>query len=185
VRTSYSRNPPHLIRSSTDQATPSCECKKIHCEPPENGFTFPGEVELPSETGRWGIAEGRRRCRSLDLSERKQDAGIICIRLKSPCLITQGELVNKTELIERIATGADLSKAAAGRALETAIEAITQAVAQGDTVTLVGFGSFKPVKRAARTGKNPATGAVLKIAAKTVPKFLAGTTFKDRVAKKK
>ena len=93
--------------------------------------------------------------------------------------------MNKTELIERIATGADLSKAAAGRALETAIEAITQAVAQGDTVALVGFGSFKPVKRAARTGKNPATGAVLKIAAKTVPKFLAGNTFKDRVAKKK
>ena len=93
--------------------------------------------------------------------------------------------MNKTELIESIATGADLSKAAAGRALETAIEAITQAVAQGDTVTLVGFGSFKPVKRAARTGKNPATGAALKIAAKTVPKFLAGNTFKDRVAKKK
>jgi DNA-binding protein HU-beta len=93
--------------------------------------------------------------------------------------------MNKTELIEATAKAADISKAAADRVLSAAIDAVVKAVAKGDTVTLVGFGSFKPVKRAARTGKNPKTGAPLKIPATTVPKFTAGASFKAAVAGKK
>ena len=92
--------------------------------------------------------------------------------------------MNKSELIDSIAIGAEISKAAAARALDSAIDVITKAVANGDQVTLVGFGSFKPSPRAARTGKNPKTGEALTIAATTVPKFSAGTLFKAAVAKK-
>lgn len=93
--------------------------------------------------------------------------------------------MNKSELIDAMAAGADISKAAAGRALDAAVAAITTAVSKGDSVTLVGFGSFKAAKRAARTGKNPKTGAAIKIPATTVPKFSAGASFKAAVAKKK
>lgn len=93
--------------------------------------------------------------------------------------------MNKSELIDAMAAGADISKAAAGRALDAAVAAITTAVSKGDAVTLVGFGSFKAAKRAARTGKNPKTGAAIKIPATTVPKFSAGAAFKAAVAKKK
>jgi DNA-binding protein HU-beta len=93
--------------------------------------------------------------------------------------------MNKSELIDAMAAGADISKAAAGRALDAAVAAITTTVSKGDNVTLVGFGSFKAAKRAARTGKNPKTGAAIKIPATTVPKFSAGATFKAAVAKKK
>lgn len=92
--------------------------------------------------------------------------------------------MNKSDLIDAIAAGADISKAAAGKALEAAVEAITKTVAKGDQVTLVGFGSFKAAKRAARVGKNPKTGAEIKIPATTVPKFTAGATFKEAVKKK-
>ena len=92
--------------------------------------------------------------------------------------------MNKSELIEATAQAADMSKAAAERALSAFIETVVKTVAKGDTVTLVGFGSFKPAKRAARTGKNPKTGAPLKIAATTVPKFTAGASFKTAVAGK-
>lgn len=93
--------------------------------------------------------------------------------------------MNKSELIDAIAAGADISKVAAGNALDTLMATITKVVTKGDAVTLVGFGSFKPAKRAARVGKNPKTGETLKIAATTVPKFTAGQSFKDAVAKKK
>ncbi|MDI6750853.1 MAG: HU family DNA-binding protein [Pseudomonadota bacterium] len=93
--------------------------------------------------------------------------------------------MNKSELIEATAKAADISKAAADRALSAAIDAVVKAVAKGETVTLVGFGTFKPAKRAARTGKNPKTGAPLKIPATTVPKFTAGASFKAAVAGKK
>jgi DNA-binding protein HU-beta len=93
--------------------------------------------------------------------------------------------MNKAELIEIAAEGADISKAAAGKALDAIVAAITKAVAKGDTVTLVGFGTFKSSKRAARTGKNPKTGEAIKIAATTVPKFSAGAAFKTAVAGKK
>ena len=92
--------------------------------------------------------------------------------------------MNKTELIDLVAAEADLSKAAAGRALEAVIANITKAVAAGDSVALVGFGTFKAADRAAREGKNPKTGEKLEIAATTVPKFSAGAAFKSAVAKK-
>jgi DNA-binding protein HU-beta len=93
--------------------------------------------------------------------------------------------MNKAELIESIAKEADLSKAAAGNVVDAVTAAIVKAVSKGDSVTLIGFGSFKSSKRAARTGRNPATGAAIKIAASTVPRFTAGATFKTAVAGKK
>lgn len=93
--------------------------------------------------------------------------------------------MNKAELIEIAAAEADISKAAAGKVLDGIIAAVVKAVSKGDTVTLVGFGTFKSAKRAARTGKNPKTGATIKIAATTVPKFSPGSGFKEAVAGKK
>ena len=93
--------------------------------------------------------------------------------------------MNKSELIEIVAKDADISKAAAEKALAATIAAIVKTVAKGDTVTLVGFGTFKSSKRAARIGRNPQTGKELKIAATTVPRFTAGATFKTAVAGKK
>ena len=93
--------------------------------------------------------------------------------------------MNKSELVEATAKAADISKSAAERAVSAMIDAVVKTVAKGDTVTLVGFGTFKPAKRAARTGKNPKTGEPLKIAATTVPKFTAGASFKTAVAGKK
>ncbi|GLR14648.1 MAG: HU family DNA-binding protein [Chitinimonas sp.] len=90
--------------------------------------------------------------------------------------------MNKQALIDVIADKANLSKAAAGNSLDAFIEAVSQAVAEGDTVTLVGFGTFKSLPRAAREGKNPRTGEKLKIAATVVPKFTPGATFKAAVA---
>jgi len=93
--------------------------------------------------------------------------------------------MNKSELIEIIAKEVELSKAAAGAVLDTYVAAIVKAVAKGDSVALIGFGTFKSSKRAARTGRNPQTGKELKIAASTVPRFTAGATFKAAVAGKK
>lgn len=93
--------------------------------------------------------------------------------------------MNKSELIEIVAAASDLSKVAAGKALDALIASITKAVTKGDTVTLVGFGTFKSSKRAARVGRNPQTGKELKIAATTVPRFTAGAGFKAAVAGKK
>ena len=87
--------------------------------------------------------------------------------------------MNKTELIEHIAMNADLSKADAGRALEAAMGAIKTTLRKGGAVTLVGFGTFAVGKRAARTGRNPRTGAAVKIKAAKVPKFKAGKGLKD------
>jgi len=89
--------------------------------------------------------------------------------------------VNKSELIDAIAASADISKAAAGRALDAAMEAIKKALKKGDMVTLVGFGTFYVGKRAARTGRNPRTGTAIKIKAAKVPKFRAGKALKDSV----
>lgn len=93
--------------------------------------------------------------------------------------------MNKSELIEIVAEETELSKAAAEKVLAAVIGAVTKAVSKGDSVTLIGFGSFKSSKRAARTGRNPQTGKELKIAATTVPRFTAGATFKAAVAGKK
>ena len=89
--------------------------------------------------------------------------------------------MNKSDLIDAIADSADISKAAAGRALDAAVEAVKKALKKGDEVTLVGFGSFYVGKRAARTGRNPRTGATIKIKAAKVPKFRAGKGLKDAV----
>jgi DNA-binding protein HU-beta len=87
--------------------------------------------------------------------------------------------MNKTEIIEHIAGSADISKAAAGRALEATVAAIKTAMRKGGSVTLVGFGTFYVGKRAARAGRNPRTGAAIKIKAAKVPKFRAGKALKD------
>lgn len=87
--------------------------------------------------------------------------------------------MNKTELIDAIAKDADISKAAAGRALDATVEAVQQALKKGSMVTLVGFGTFYVGKRAARNGRNPQTGATIKIKAAKVPKFRAGKSLKD------
>jgi DNA-binding protein HU-beta len=89
--------------------------------------------------------------------------------------------MNRADLIEILASKNELSKATAGAVLETLIDTIQTAVKKGETVQLVGFGTFKSAKRAARTGKNPSTGAALKIPATTVPKFVAGAKFKAAV----
>ncbi|MDP1519793.1 HU family DNA-binding protein [Porticoccus litoralis] len=91
--------------------------------------------------------------------------------------------MNKSELVDAIADSADLSKASAGRALDAAIDAVTSALKKGDAVSLVGFGTFSVKQRAARTGRNPQTGAEIKIAAATVPSFKAGKALKDAVNK--
>jgi DNA-binding protein HU-beta len=93
--------------------------------------------------------------------------------------------VNKAELIEAIVKETDLSKAAATRALNAVVDTVVKTVAKKQDVQLIGFGTFKAAKRAARTGKNPRTGEKLKIAAATVPKFTAGAAFKAAVNKKK
>lgn len=87
--------------------------------------------------------------------------------------------MNKTELIDAIAKNADISKAAAGRALDATVSAVQQALKKGNMVTLVGFGTFYVGKRAARNGRNPQTGATIKIKAAKVPKFRAGKSLKD------
>lgn len=87
--------------------------------------------------------------------------------------------MNKTELIDHIAQTSDISKAAAGRALDSVISAIRTTLKKGGTVTLVGFGTFAVGKRAARTGRNPRTGAPIKIKAAKLPKFRAGKALKD------
>lgn len=89
--------------------------------------------------------------------------------------------MNKSELIDAIADSADISKAAAGRAVDAVVEAITEALKSGDQVTLIGFGTFSVKERAERTGRNPQTGAELKIAAAKIPSFKAGKALKDAV----
>jgi DNA-binding protein HU-beta len=89
--------------------------------------------------------------------------------------------MNKGELIDAIASGSKLTKADAGRALDATIEAIEKSLKKGDRVALVGFGSFSVAKRAARIGRNPQTGKEIKIPAKKVVKFKAGTELAKKV----
>jgi len=91
--------------------------------------------------------------------------------------------VNKSELIDAVATSADIPKAVAGRALDAVIQSITGALSEKDQVVLVGFGTFAVKDRAARTGRNPQTGAPIEIKAATVPSFKAGKALKDAVNK--
>ena len=87
--------------------------------------------------------------------------------------------MNKSELIEVIAKQADISKAAASRSLEAVIGAVRTTLKKGDSVTITGFGTFAVNKRKARTGRNPRTGAAIKIKASKVPKFRPGKGLKD------
>ncbi|MDF2867298.1 MAG: DNA-binding protein HU-beta [Gammaproteobacteria bacterium] len=89
--------------------------------------------------------------------------------------------MNKTQLIDAIAQKAGIRKTDATKALNGLIEAVTKALRKGETVALVGFGSFVVRKRAARTGRNPKTGEPLKIDATRVPSFRAGKALKDAV----
>jgi DNA-binding protein HU-beta len=89
--------------------------------------------------------------------------------------------VNKSELIDHIAKAAGISKAAAGRSLDATTSAVTKALTKGDTVTLIGFGTFYVGARAARSGRNPRTGAMINIKAAKSPKFRAGKSLKDAV----
>ncbi|MGM9994746.1 MAG: HU family DNA-binding protein [Candidatus Avigastranaerophilus sp.] len=90
-------------------------------------------------------------------------------------------LMNKEELVKEVAKKAKVSQKAAADVLSATIDTVQKTVAKGKKVTLVGFGTFEARKRKARTGRNPQTGAAIKIAAKTVPAFSAGKKFKDAV----
>lgn len=89
--------------------------------------------------------------------------------------------MNKAELIDAVAASTDSSKADAGRAVDAVIAAVTKALKKGDQVALVGFGTFLVRKRAARSGRNPQTGATIKIKAAKVPAFKAGKALKEAV----
>ena len=89
--------------------------------------------------------------------------------------------MNKTDLIEEIAQAAEISKSAAERAVDAMVAAVKSSLKKGNLVTLVGFGSFYVARRAARVGRNPRTGAEIKIKAARVPKFRAGKALKDAI----
>lgn len=109
---------------------------------------------------------------------------LFCNKLFNRLTLKKNKM-NKSELIEAIASGAKLTKADAGRALDATIESIHKALKKGDRIGLVGFGSFSVAKRAARTGRNPQTGKEIKIAAKKVVKFKAGADLAGSVNKGK
>ncbi len=89
--------------------------------------------------------------------------------------------MNKSDLVDAIAEGAELTKADAGRALDALLDAVTQALKSGDSVTLVGFGTFAVKERAARTGRDPRSGKEIQIAASKVPGFKPGKVLKSSV----
>ena len=89
--------------------------------------------------------------------------------------------MNKTDLIDAVSDSADLTKADAARAVDAVIASITSALKKGDSVTVVGFGTFQVRERAARTGRNPKTGDAIKIEASKNPAFKAGKALKDAV----
>jgi DNA-binding protein HU-beta len=89
--------------------------------------------------------------------------------------------MNKSDLIDTMAEAADVSKSAAGRALDALTDAVAVALKNGETVSILGFGTFSVKERAARTGRNPQTGATIEIAASKTPSFKAGKALKDAV----
>ena len=95
--------------------------------------------------------------------------------------INGGSIMNRQELVDAMAAKADISKAAADAAVKAFIDVVGDELQNGGKVQLVGFGTFETTKRAARTGRNPQTGATTKIAACTAPKFKAGKALKDKV----
>jgi DNA-binding protein HU-beta len=89
--------------------------------------------------------------------------------------------MTKADLVDKMAKDADISKTAAGKALDSLIDTVTRTLKKGDKLALVGFGTFSVGKRKARTGRNPQTGATIKIPARKVPKFSAGKSLKDAI----
>lgn len=89
--------------------------------------------------------------------------------------------MNKAELVDAVAGGANLSKADAGRAVDAVVDSVTKALKRGEQVSVVGFGTFSVKHRAARSGRNPRTGETIQIAASNVPGFKAGKGLKDAV----
>lgn len=89
--------------------------------------------------------------------------------------------MTKAELVEKMAAEAEISKVAAGKALNAALAAVKASLKKGQKVSLVGFGTFSVHKRKARKGRNPQTGAEIKIAAAKIPKFTPGKAFKDGI----
>ena len=89
--------------------------------------------------------------------------------------------MNKTELVEAIASEAKISKAAADKALKALTDTVAKELKKGEKVALIGFGTFEVSKRSARTGRNPQTGETIKIKAAKTPKFKAGKALKDAV----
>ena len=87
--------------------------------------------------------------------------------------------MNKAELVNAVASAADLSKADAGRAVDAVVGSVTSALQRGEQVSIIGFGTFSVKERAARTGRNPQTGAPIEIAAAKIPSFKAGKALKD------
>lgn len=89
--------------------------------------------------------------------------------------------MNKSDLVDAMANAAGITKSAAGQALDAFTDSVAVALKQGDTVSIIGFGTFSVKERAARTGRNPATGATIQIAASKNPSFKAGKALKDAV----
>ncbi|MGJ7030611.1 HU family DNA-binding protein [Niabella hirudinis] len=89
--------------------------------------------------------------------------------------------MNKAELIDKISGDAGITKTQANTVLDSFVEAVTKTLKKGDKVTLVGFGTFSVTKRAARNGRNPQTGAVIKIKAKKVARFKAGKELASKI----
>lgn len=107
-----------------------------------------------------------------------------CVRFCGSIITIEGdEILNKSQLIEKIASGADISKASAGRALDSFIDAVSGALQEDDQVALVGFGTFSVRERAARTGRNPQSGETIEIAAAKIPAFKPGKALKEAVNK--
>ncbi|PYX86385.1 MAG: DNA-binding protein HU [Acidobacteria bacterium] len=92
--------------------------------------------------------------------------------------------MNKADLIDKIAAASGISKAAAGTAIDTTVDSVTAALRKGDRVALIGFGTFSVSQRKARNGRNPQTGATIKIAARKVAKFTPGAELRKAVNKK-
>jgi Bacterial nucleoid DNA-binding protein len=107
------------------------------------------------------------------------------LRLLTKTLLTQRGNMNKADLVEAVASATEISKSKADDVVAAIVATIVKTVAKGDSVQLVGFGTFGSGKRAARTGRNPRTGEAIKIAAAKTVKFTAGKAFKDAVNKRK
>jgi DNA-binding protein HU-beta len=115
------------------------------------------------------------------MDNQMQGLEIICAFCNKTVKQIKGEGMNKSDLVAAIADGSGLTKADAARALSATTEAISGALASGDNVAITGFGSFLVRQRAARTGRNPQTGATIQIAASKVPAFKAGKLLKESV----